>query len=90
MTEDQYRSTIIYRAKGLPHLAVRIQEKTGTSLKFCSYKHKFIDGTLTSPTGGSVKLPIRKCETDSDCETEEHCFSASLPYWNNGVGWVNH
>ena len=81
MVLEPYRGEFVYRTSpshGNPNLAVRIQEVGGTSLKWCSYPG----------TAGVIKMPIRKCVNNSDCETGEHCLSNSMPNWSTwGTTW---
>ena len=86
MQVGELRGHAVYRLDRLPHLAVRIQELHGTSLKFCAYKHTNLKGVV-SPGNGSVKLPIRKCASDTDCKTGEHCFAFQMPFWSNPTAW---
>ena len=91
MEVGRYRGTATYSLSYLPHEAFRIQEVGGTSLKFCSKVRTRLDGVPNTGPVAPLKKPIRKCQTDSDCDTGngEHCFAPQMPNVGNGVDCGN-
>ena len=72
MENDKYKAHAVYNEViAVQRPAIRIQELNGNTLKFCSGRQRTLDGNFTGHY--SMRLPIKKCQSDSDCQTGQVC-----------------